>query len=93
VTTPVTLSGEIDVASVVHQRAMLYKAIDERPGAVVDVDLREVSFIDSTGLGILVGALRRARGNGGDLRLTRPPADLWKVFTVTGLDRVLPFSE
>ncbi len=52
--------------------------------------LEGVDLLDSAGLGVLVGALRRARQSGGSLRLVCTQQQVLKVFGVTGLDTVLP---
>ena len=57
------------------------------------VDLEGVDFIDSTGLGVLVGAVRRARAADGDVRLVCTNSRLLKVFDVTGLDEVFTIAE
>jgi anti-sigma B factor antagonist len=54
----------------------------------VVVDLGRVEFLDSTGLGVLVGALKRLRGVGGELSLVCNQERLLKIFRITGLDRV-----
>lgn len=87
-TRTIPLKGEIDVATVPPLREEIYAAIEANGGQVLTLDLSELEFIDSTGLGLLVGALKRARLGGGDLVITRPVAHVWKVFTVTGLDKV-----
>lgn len=58
--TVVEVGGEIDVATAPEFRDCLYRAIDTQPRRVV-ADLRQVSFIDSVSLGVLVGAQRRLR--------------------------------
>ena len=89
--TTIELTGEIDVEAVPSARTRLYDAIDAHPGEQLTVQLDGITFIDSSGLGRLVGELKRARLTGGDLTFTRPPDTQWKVFTITGLDRALPF--
>ena len=57
-------TGEIDATNAPELRSRVYAAVDENPGAVVTVDLSGVEFLDSTGLGVLVGARPAiARGN------------------------------
>ena len=85
--TIVAASGEIDVAAAPDLREQLVSLIADGAHRVV-VDLEEVDFIDSTGLGVLVGAVRRARGADGDVRLVCTNSRLLKVFEVTGLDEV-----
>lgn len=53
------------------------------------VDLGGVEFIDSTGLGVLIGGLKRARSHGGDLRVSRVGERLERMFDLTGLGDVL----
>jgi anti-sigma B factor antagonist len=55
----------------------------------VVVDLGEVDFIDSSGLGALVGGLKAARQAGGDLRIARAGAQVMAVLKLTNLDRIL----
>lgn len=85
-------AGEIDVAAAPGLREQLVALIEAGRTRLV-VDLEDVDFIDSTGLGVLVGALRRARGAEGDLRLVCTNSRLLKVFDVTGLDEVFSIAE
>jgi anti-sigma B factor antagonist len=75
--TVVSVSGEVDVATAPALRDCLGQVI-ERDSGVVVVDLLQVTFIDSTGLGVLIGAHKRCADNGRDLRIL-------KVFDITGL--------
>ena len=86
------LKGELDVETAAKARQAVHAAIEAHRGEVVTVSLEELTFIDSSGLGLLVGAVKRARTCGGDLRFRPPPERLWRAFTVTGLDRALPFE-
>jgi anti-sigma B factor antagonist len=52
------------------------------------VNLEEVGFLDSSGLGVLIGALRRLKEHDGELRLVCNEGSTLKVLTVTGLDKV-----
>jgi anti-sigma B factor antagonist len=53
------------------------------------VDMAETTFLDSSGLGALIGGLKAARQAGGDLRIARPTEAVRTVFTLTNLDKVL----
>jgi anti-sigma B factor antagonist len=53
------------------------------------VDLADTEFIDSTGLGVLIRALKRLRHRGGDLVLRSPRPNARKVLKITSLDRVI----
>jgi anti-sigma B factor antagonist len=56
--------------------------------AKVVLDPGELAFVDSTGLGAMVGGLKRLREAGSDLVLRSPPPTDLKVITITGLDKV-----
>ena len=78
------VGGEIDVATAPRLREQLISLVnDERYRIVVDLDA--VDFIDSTGLGVLIGALKRVRTHDGDLALVCSEARILKVFEITGL--------
>jgi anti-sigma B factor antagonist len=53
------------------------------------VDMADVDFVDSSGLGAIVGVLKAARQAGGDLRIARPTGQLRSILELTMLDRVL----
>jgi anti-sigma B factor antagonist len=81
------LGGEIDV----YTAPLVREKLDEQiHGGNTDlvVDLTNVSFLDSTGLGVLVGRLKLARTRGGHLRLVGADERVLKVFSITGLDKV-----
>jgi anti-sigma B factor antagonist len=79
------VGGEIDVYTAPRLRERLIELIDGGQLRIV-VDLSRVEFLDSTGLGVLVGAHRRLRANEGTLSLVCPNDRLLKIFRVSGLD-------
>ncbi|HKT04978.1 MAG TPA: STAS domain-containing protein [Rugosimonospora sp.] len=81
------VGGEIDVYTAPQLRERLIALVEDGARQVV-VDLGRVEFLDSTGLGVLVGALKRLRGVSGDLSLVCAQERLLKIFRITGLDRV-----
>ena len=68
-TAVIAVRGELDIATAPELRAALMQAIEQHPGARLIADLEGLEFIDSAGLGILVGGRKRARTTGGDLVL------------------------
>lgn len=81
------IRGEIDVYTAPRLRERLIELVKEGHRQVV-VDLDQVDFLDSTGLGVLVGGLKRLRTNDGDLVIVCNQPRILKVFEITGLDKV-----
>jgi anti-sigma B factor antagonist len=79
--------GEVDVSTAPELRERLL-GLAERGQSVAVVDLSEVSFVDSTALGVLVSGVKRLRSAGGDLRLVVTQPHINKVFEITGLTEV-----
>ncbi len=84
------VTGDIDVSTVGGLREQLLGLADS--GQPLIVDLNRVSFIDSTGLGVLVAVARRAGLRGGSLNAvcSRPPTR--KLLWMTGVDRRIPLT-
>jgi anti-sigma B factor antagonist len=80
----VIVEGEVDVATAPALREELYRLIDRGTKRIV-VDLGGMDFIDSTGLGVFVGALKRSREGGGELELRSLKPAARKIFDITGL--------
>ena len=85
--TVLEVGGEVDVYTAPRLRERLVELVDEGARSVI-VDLSRVEFLDSTGLGVLVGALKRLRAVGGGLALVCGHERLLKIFRITALDRV-----
>jgi anti-sigma B factor antagonist len=81
------VGGEVDVATAPRLREQLIKLVNDQRFRVV-VDLGGVDFIDSTGLGVLIGALKRLRSHDGRLDLVIDDPRVLKVFDITGLDQI-----
>jgi anti-sigma B factor antagonist len=78
--------GEIDVATSPILRSELTSALASQPQELT-LDLRDVSFVDSSGLGVMVGALKRLREAGGQrFAIVELQDSVRKVFDITGLD-------
>lgn len=84
----VALDGELDLATAGDVHAVLVRAIDDHPGGTIRVDMAEVTFVDSTGLGTLVAANHRAARAGGRIELVKVTREVEQVFQMTGLDRL-----
>jgi anti-sigma B factor antagonist len=83
----VHVAGEVDVYTSPALKAALIDATSDGCTTVI-VDLGSVPFIDSSGLGVLVGALRRIRESEGEMRVVSGHETVVKIMRITGLDRV-----
>jgi len=88
----VTVRGEIDVHTAPVLRARLNEVIDQGEEHVV-VHLDAVTFMDSTGLGVLVGAHKAQRAAGRTLELVCSAPRLLRILEITGLQRVFTIHE
>jgi anti-sigma B factor antagonist len=87
-----SVGGEVDVATAPRLREQLIDLVNGGHHRIV-VDLSDVEFLDSTGLGVLVGALKRVRTQDGDLALVCTESRILKVFEITGLTKVFTMYE
>ena len=87
--TIVKVGGEIDVYTAPKLREQLIDLVSSGAYHLV-VDMEEVDFLDSTGLGVLVGGLKRVRAHEGSLRLVCTQERILKIFRITGLTKVFP---
>jgi len=83
--------GEIDLATVDVVREAVERAI--QPGEDLVLDLREVGFMDTSGLRYVLELNDRASRDGFDLRLVKGPRPVQRVFEVSGLEPRLPFVD
>jgi len=77
--------GDVDSFAAPALKEELFACIDRGADRVV-VDLTASGLVDSTGLGVLVAGLKRARGR--ELSIVSDDAGLWRMFRIVGLDRV-----
>ena len=84
-----TLRGEIDVYTAPRLRQAIIDLVDGGADRIV-VDMEKVDFLDSTGLGVLVGGLKRVRMKDGSLSIVTTQDKILKIFDITGLSKVFP---
>ena len=85
------VAGEIDISTVPQLREHLFELADH--GATLIVDLNRVTFIDSAGLGALVGTAKRAAAHGGSLQVACGRPKIRRLFRLTGLDCRIPLAD
>src|SRR5213592_907592 len=82
-----SLRGEIDVYTAPRLRQAIIDLVDGGANRIV-VDMEKVDFLDSTGLGVLVGGLKRVRLKDGTLAIVTTQDKILKIFDITGLNKV-----
>jgi anti-sigma B factor antagonist len=90
--TVVEVTGEIDVYTAPKLREQLAELVDSGRHDIV-VDMQGVEFLDSTGLGVLVGGLKRVKQHDGSMNLVCTQERILKIFRITGLTKVFPIHD
>lgn len=88
----IAVVGEADLYTAPELKAALASAIDAGARGVL-VDLSRTTFIDSTTLGVLMGAVRRLRPTGGEIAIVCRDPNIIKIFTITLLDRIFAITD
>lgn len=83
----VNIEGELDVSSADKLKDQLHKIVDEKM-LDVKIDLTNLEYIDSTGLGVMIGVLKKLRVNEKEIYILNPRSNVKKIFTITGLDKI-----
>jgi anti-anti-sigma factor len=86
----VSLHGELDLSTVASAEEAMRQA-EHSPARRLVLDLSGLTFMDSTGLRLVLRADRRSRGGGMRLRLVPGPPAVQQVFTITGTEKRLAF--
>jgi anti-sigma B factor antagonist len=91
-TSTIELRGEWDIAQRQPTRDAVNAALQRRPECLV-IDLTQVSFIDSTGISVIVNTSERCAGQSTRLVIIPGPRAVQRVFELCGLTKILPFAE
>ena len=83
----VAVRGEIDLFTAPELKQKLTDAIESGKNRIV-VDLSDTTFLDSTALGVLIGAVKRLRSREGALVIVNVDQNIAKTFEITGLDQI-----
>jgi anti-sigma B factor antagonist len=86
--TAVSVRGELDLSTAGQLRDRLYALLDAGT-TLLTLDVSGLSFIDSTGLGVIVAVLKRAKELGGNLVLRGPSKSARKVIDISGLSQIV----
>ena len=90
--TIVAVGGEIDVYTAPKLRDKITELVGDGVFNIV-IDMESVDFLDSTGLGVLVGGLKKVRAHDGSMELICSQDRLLKIFRITGLAKVFTIHE
>ena len=88
----ITVEGEIDIYTAPRLRELLIGLVGQGSYQLI-VNLDKVGFLDSTGLGVLVGGLKRVRPHNGSLDLVCTQERILNIFRITGLTKVFGIYE
>ena len=90
--TIIEVGGEIDVYTAPKLRDKITELVGNGDYNLV-IDMEKVDFLDSTGLGVLVGGLKKVRAHEGSMELICSQDRLLKIFRITGLAKVFTIHE
>ena len=81
------LEGELDVSSADKLKEYLHNLADEK---ILDmkINLENLDYIDSTGLGVMIGVLKKLKIDNKEIYILNPKNNVKKIFTITGLDKI-----
>jgi anti-sigma B factor antagonist len=88
----VSVTGEIDAYTAPKLREVLLP-LAEGKNKIITVNLKDVSYMDSTGLGVFVGMFKQLNKNEGELRLVELSDRLKRLFKITGLSHIMSISD
>ena len=83
----VSLEGELDVSTADELKKYLHKIVDEKK-IDIRLNLENLDYIDSTGLGVMIGILKRLKIDNKEVYIEKPKNNVRKIFNITGLDKI-----
>ena len=86
----VLLSGELDEHSAVVARIELDEVFGQKSFKEIIIDLSELDFMDSTGIGVLIGRYKKMKENNVPIYICNPSVHAEKIFKMTGLYDLMP---
>jgi anti-sigma B factor antagonist len=86
------LNGEIDIYTATELKSTFQEMFEEKKEPV-EIDLENLEYIDSTGLGVLIGALKRLREEDKDISLFHVKPNILKLLNITGLNKIFIIKE
>lgn len=84
----VELKGEVDVFTAKELKEELIRIYNDKKSDI-ELNFNNLNYIDSTGLGVIIGAYGRMKENNNALSITHPKQNITKLLAITGLDKIL----
>ena len=81
------ITGEIDIYTSPNLRETLRSILDEKI-ADIRLDCKNLDYIDSTGLGVLIGVLKKLKNENKNIIIVNPKENISKLLKITGLDKI-----
>lgn len=88
----IVVSGDLDIATVPELEAAIDRLLEDAVRRL-SIDLRALTFADSSGVRLLISIGDRAAAGGWTLQIVRPPDEAFMVFRISGADASLPFVD
>ena len=84
----IRLLGEIDIKTSAELKQSLNEALNQIE-TDIELDCSDLNYIDSTGLGVIIGVLNRVKKNENEILIVNAKNNISKLFKITGLDRII----
>ncbi len=88
----VKITGEVDIYTSDEMKETLNEMVEEKKSEI-QIDCRELSYIDSSGLGVLIGILKKLKEENKNLVVVNARSNILKLLSITGLDKVFIVKE
>ena len=85
----IAFDGEVDVSNAEELRAQIDAGLADETTQQIEVDMAQVSYIDSTGIGVLVGSAHKAQDSGRVFQVLNPQPNVLRILGLLGVDEVL----
>ncbi|MBP1759682.1 MAG: anti-sigma factor antagonist [Firmicutes bacterium] len=85
------LEGELDMHTASTLRQTIDSEIEKRGIRTVILNLQDVRFVDSSGLGVILGRYKKLLPLGGKLKITNVPPHIYKIMELSGLPKIISF--
>lgn len=85
------LNGELDMHTASMVRQAIDTEIEKRGIRTVILNFQEVEFVDSSGLGVILGRYKKLLPLGGKLKITNVPPHIYKIMELSGLPKIIDF--